>query len=327
MCVKLVAEPSRIWMYLVHGERTGGRAQTLTAALSALPEEAPALERALALQRTLTRSPQPPVAESLRAFVRLSSRIARTLADDLDPAGTTAVDLLGGDELVLPHGGWEPTGPWPTSAAPRLLPLADWRAIAHPTIPDETFAPVAGDPGDPEVIARTARVLDKGPYPTLAADGLLIRPFHGGRARLRAAQCRLTDPVSFAVVEGAASAAFPNVAGWSARDTARRGVAEHGAWLTTHPLPARPSGQHLGTLLTAARAAHFLESLDAGRPELPLTGAATAGVLADRVTGGRDPVEAAWAAYRTAAVDWLPPDPAAVAALDDTVRGLPPYAG
>ena len=44
----------------------------------------------------------------------------------------------------------------------------------------------------------------------------------------------ITDPVSFALMEGAATAAFPNATGWSARDTARRGVAEGVVLLDDH---------------------------------------------------------------------------------------------
>jgi hypothetical protein len=328
MCVKLVAEPARMSMWLSEGRRTGGREQTLTEALAHMPEEAPALTRALALQRTLATTPDPPLPEFLGAFLRLSARIAGKIAADLDGAGRTEVALLGGDEqeLALPHGGWEPTGPWPASTAPRLLPLADWRVVAYPTMPDETFAPIAGDPGDPDQLARAALAMEKGPYPTLKAGGLLIRPFHGGRARLRAVQCSVTDPVSFALGGGRTAASFPNVLGWSARDTARRGVAEHGAWLSQHPVPAEPSGEHLGMLIAAARAALFLESIDESRPELPLTAAATARALADRMTGARGAAEAAWEAYRDFARDWVTPASATVVALDEVVRALPPYA-
>lgn len=328
MCVKLVAEPARMSMWLSEGRRTGGREQTLTEALVHMPDEAPTLNRALALQRRLTTTPDPPLPEFLRAFLRLSSRVAGEIGAELDAAGRTEVALLGGDEgeLALPHGAWEPTGPWPASDAPRLLPLADWRAVAYPTMPDETFAPVAGDPGDPDQLARAALVMEKGPYPTLEAGGLLVRPFHGGRARLRAVQCPATDPVSFALAEGRATASFPDVLGWSAHDTARRGVAEHGAWLSQHPLPTEPSGEHLGVLIGAARAALFLESFDGSRAQLPLTAAATTRALADRASGTRGVAEAAWEAYRNFARDWLSPPDDAVIALDEAVRALPPYA-
>lgn len=323
MCVKLVAEPARIWMWLTAGLRTGGRAETLTEALARMPDEAPALERALALQGELTAAPDPPLPESLRAFLRLSSRVARAIAAQVDPHGTTEVALVGGDELALPQGAWEPTGPWPAAPPSRLLPLADWRAIVHPAMPDETFAPVDGDPADPNDLAGAALAMEEGPYPTLSADGLLFRPFHGGRGRLRAVQCAVTDPVSFAVAAGAERAGFPNVTGWSAGDTGLRAVAEHRAWLVDQP--ADTQGERLGMLFGAARAALFLWSIEDGEPQLPLTGAATARTLADRLGSARSTAEAAWEAYSKFAVDWLPPDPASLAALDEVVRALPQY--
>jgi hypothetical protein len=325
MCVKLVAEPARIWMWLSQGRRTGGREDTLTSALAHMPDEAPALERALHVQRSLERSPEPPLAESLRVFVRLSSRIAAHIEAELEGAGATEVRLAGGEPVALPHGGWEPTEPW-SAPAPPLLPLADWRAIACPAMPDETFAPVAGDPGDPGQLTRAALLMEKGPYVTLPAERLLVRPFHGGRARLRAVHCRVTDPVSFALLEGLTSASFPDVAGWSARDTARRGVAEHAAWLSGHSVPAEPSGAHVGMLLTAARAALLLQSLEEGHPELALTAQATATALAQRVPGAGAASEAAWEAYAVFARDWLAPERTVVVALDRVVRSLAPYA-
>jgi hypothetical protein len=328
MCVKLVAEPARIWLWLDGGRQTGTREQTLREAIGRMLDERATLERALSLQRALASSPEPPLAESLGAFVRLSARIAEKIGADLDGAGTTEVSLTGGEdpELALPHGGWDPTAPSPESEMPPLLPLVDWRTIVYPTIPDETFAPIAGDPGDPSQLARAALIVDKGPYPTLSAPGLLIRPFHGGRARLRAVQCEVTDPVSFAVAKGLATARFPNVLGWSARDTASRGIAEYAAWLSQHRVRAQPSGEHLGTLIAAARAALFLEGIREGNPELPLTAAATMKTLGDRLAGVRSVAESAWEAYRAFAVDWGRPPPVTVAALDEVVRALPGYA-
>ncbi len=323
MCVKLVAEPARMLLWLAEGLPTRGREETLTAALTRMPDEAPALGRALELQRAIAASPDPPLAESLAAFLQLSARLAAFIATDIEEAGTTQVALLGGDEdeLILPH------GPLPGSQATHLLPLADWRAIACPTLPDEAFALLPGDPGDPDQLARTARLASKGPYPTLAYPRLQVRPFHGGRARLRAVQCAVTDPVSFALANGLGVAAFPDVLGWSARDTARRAVAEYGAWLAQEPLPPEPSGEYLGRLFGAGRAALFLESIDESRPELALTAAATVRALTRRAPGARDAAEAALAAYRTFADDWATPDGALVGALDAQVRALPAYAG
>ena len=85
---------------------------------------------------------------------------------------------------------------------------------------------------------------------------------------------RTTDPVSFALLDGAPAARFPRVRGWSAADLAERALSEHRAWLRTRRVPARPwmppppASQPLALLLTAARAALFAQSVARGEPEL-----------------------------------------------------------
>jgi hypothetical protein len=133
------------------------------------------------------------------------------------------------------------------------------------------------------------------------------------RSRLRAVQCRATDPVSFALVEGGSVAAFPNVRGWSAEDTARRAVAEHRAWLRSESEP------ELDMLLTAARAALFLESVEAGSPELPLTLAETARQLSSSVA------EESLGRYRELALEDTEPPAGTVAAMRKLVLALPAY--
>jgi hypothetical protein len=71
---------------------------------------------------------------------------------------------------------------------------------------------------------------------------------------MRTVQTTLTDPVSVALLSGEDVARFPDVPGFSARDLARRALAEHAAG-------ADPSA--------AARARAFAASLDA-EPELRL---------------------------------------------------------
>ena len=251
--VKIVAEPARILLWLEHGERVETRGDALRRALAVLPEEEAALRLALELQRTLPETPRPPLAELFPAMVRISTRIADVIAAQVEEAGTTDVRLV---------------GPRQEGA----LPLADWRGIVAPTGPDESFETLAGDPGDPVALARAATEHASGTYPVLAADGLIVMPgLELVRTRLRAVECPVTDPVPFALRAGAATAAFPNVAGWSAHDTARRAVAEHRALLR------RPSsGDGIGTLLTAARAGLFLESVAGGDPELYATPAEAA---------------------------------------------------
>jgi hypothetical protein len=243
-------------------------------------------------------------------LVRLSQRIAARLGEEVAPSGVTRVELLG------------------AGAAP--LPLADWRAVVWSSLPDETFVPVPGDPADAAAI-RCALAPEIGPYNVLATDSLLVLPATNRDNRLRGVQCDITDPVSFAVCAGRETAFFPNVAGWSARDWARRAVAEHRAWLDDQRDGAEltirewsyrearraPAGlRALGRLLTAARAALFLESLDANAPVLPLTAAVTARLLdADDV----------YAEYATARADGRAPEPDATAALREAVFHLPAY--
>jgi hypothetical protein len=155
---------------------------------------------------------------------------------------------------------------------------------------------------------------------------LLILPSLKG-SRLRAVQCPLTDPVSFALLRGEDSAAFPNVPGWSAQDSARRAVAEHLGWLRTRRGGSEPMAKRLGRLFAAARAAHFLESFRDGAPELAVTAAATA----DRT--GRAPnvsgslAEEALGMLRLSRAGGDSPPAALVAAFEAAVRRLPAYRG
>jgi hypothetical protein len=217
-------------------------------------------------------------------MVRVSARIADAIAAEVDGEARTEVRLAG-----APVDG------------PR--PLADWRALACPERPSEWFEPQPGDPGDPALVGRLAASAATGAYPALVAGDLMVLPAAPlPRSRLRSLQCPLTDPVSFALVRGAGTASFPDVRGWSAQDAARRAVAEHAAWIG-----AAGRDQPVETLLVAARAALFSESLDEGRPELALTLDETARRLAERAgTGG------------------LPEDVEAVRRL---LAGLPAFAG
>jgi hypothetical protein len=144
----------------------------------------------------------------------------------------------------------------------------------------------------------------------------------------------VTDPVSFALAEGRAVADFPNVRGWSAQDGARRAVAEHAAWLRAAPAPVAGTeprefaGGVLARLLTAARAALFLESVTGGgRPELPLTLTETARQLAARSEGAAAIAHDGLERYRAFAIHRTPPPPETLAAVRGLVHGLPGYAG
>lgn len=272
-CFKFVAEAARIWLWVVHGERANGRLDALRRARRLMPEDEAMLAAALETRRRLgrrsgtaharaglrrpTMDPGLDLATVLPWLVDFSGRLARVVADGVEPAGVTEVHLR-----------------WSGRAdADGALPLVDWRALVMDESPDATFRLDDSSPGDPETVARAAAAERHGAPVALRAPGVLLLPSEDLESRpltrgtLRGVQCAATDPVSFAVTAGDPVARFPNVPGWSARDWARRAVAEHGARLRAGPAPDRPG------LLAAARAGLFLDSLRAGTPELPLTSA------------------------------------------------------
>jgi hypothetical protein len=326
LCVKFVAETARIWLWLVTGERASGRIDALRRALRRLPDEEDAFRSALALHRSLPDAPEPPLDEVLPALLRLSGRIAELLAAEVTGEGVTEVRLVGADpaELILPDGGWNRTASLAGGEAPTLIPLADWRALALPLLPDETLAPLPDDPRDPHVLGAAAGSQPTGPYPALRAHGLIVLPgTPWERNRLRAIQCRVTDPVSFALLDGDRVAVFPAVRGWSAEDSAHRAVAEHRARLPA----ADAGGRALGTLFTAARAALFLESVSERDPELALTVTETAWRLADRPSSSdRAVAEEAVGRYSDFALGGAEPPERTVSAMRRLVLGLPSYA-
>lgn len=334
LCVKLVAEPARIWLWLAHGERAADRVAALRRTMRLMPEEEAALQLAAELHGSLSGSPDPPLAEVLPALLRLSGRIAALIAAEIAVEEVTEVELSGHEsELLLPGGGWRPADRFEGGCAPPLLPLVDWRALARPPPPDEAIAPLPGDPGDPALLGSVAASQGAGPYPALRADRLIVLPSgRYGRLDLRAIACQATDPVSFALIGGERSARFPNVSGWSAEHTARRAVAEHRGWLTAEPGSWAANGastadRELGMLLTAARAALFLETLLEGEPRLALTVTQAARELAARSSRAPVVAEEALDAYRELALRGRRPAVTTVSALREHVLELPGFSG
>jgi hypothetical protein len=356
LSLKLVAEPARIWLWLTQGEQVFPRTDLLRRASVLLPEEKSAFGRALALQDDLPHDPEAPLAEMLAHLVRLTTRIAAELGRQVAAEGTTDVRLVGeGADLVVGAAAREAVWGGGVDEV-SWLPLVDWRARTVPGPPDEVFALVPGRLDDPAVLASAALGSMDGAYLALRDGSLLLLPaarekgrgrtsspeenaarFH--RVKLRGVQCPQTDPVSFALAEGRDVARFPNVAGWSARDSARRAVAEHRAWLDRRPPLVSPRGwveaqldgvpapaAALARLLTGARAALFLETVDSSSPELPLTVAAVARALSERSPGAAALVEEALGMY----ADWRrgeagPPSDTLVSRLEELVHALPPY--
>jgi predicted nucleotidyltransferase len=339
LCVKLVAEPARIWLYLAHGDEILSRRHVLERSLTHLPDEDEEIRRTLELYKDLGRFPSPPLAESLPPFVRLTSRVASRLCEEVQDSGETPVRLIGGAEaelLLHPVDGRPGTAQAPEGVS--LLPLVDWRALAVPSLPDESLWLMSGNVVDPHDLGTAARVGRRGPYPLLISGRLLVLPTLGAwdRAWLRAVQCQPTDPVSFALVEGSGIARFPNVRGWCAEDWARRSVAEHRAWLTQAGASlhypewpprdaAAPSLRAMAKLFTAARAGLFSDSLELGDPELRLTVRAVAERLAES-RGARTVADLAVEAYAAGLATGSPPSADVVAALRKLVMALPAYA-
>jgi len=308
VCVKLIAQPARAWLWLAHRERADSRADALSRLARRLPEEEPAARLALDLQRRLPSAPQAPFGEVLPALVRMTRRIDELIARQIEDAGLEQVALAG------------------AAGDPGALPLADWPAVAAPAAFAEAFTVSPGDPGDPHALSAAVRAHRFGFYRALRNDDILVLPARPlPRTRMRAVKSRSTDPVSFALLDGERTAQFPRVRGLSATDLAARAVAEHRAWLRTRRVPPRPwsapppACHELGMLLSAARAGLFSESLRAGEPEL-VVGPSELG----RRLGPEG--EEAVAAHAMSAAAGEPPPSVVVAALEERVAALPSYA-
>jgi hypothetical protein len=281
-------------------------------------------ERAAELLDSLSREPRALLGEFLPGFVRLTAHLAERLQADVEAAGCSELRLLDG-RLAQGARAADPLRAL-TSRDPRLLPLVDWRALARPALPDESLSPIDGNPADPAVIAEAGVASRSGPYPALRDERLLFLPSsRRRRALLRSVHCPLSDPVSFALLEGAERARFPNVRGWSLEDTARRAAAEHRAWLQTAAPGAGDRPVELGMLFSAARAGLLLETVGAGSPELALTAEAVARRLGDRLPGSAAAPLEAYEVYRSCRADGGEPEPGTVAALRADVLTLEPY--
>ena len=325
LCVKLVAEPLRAWFWLEKGVSPATRRETLLLALRQLPEEEPVLRQALELERTMHRLPQARIADALGFLVRLTDRAALALERDAAETGVTGVRLVGGaGELLIP-GGDVPAG---------AVPLADWRTLVAPRLPDEALVPVAGDPADPKSLAEAARAWRPGVVPVLRTETAVVLPTTETYSEtvLRAVSCSTSDPVSWASLGGRDVATFPELLGWSARDVAWRATVEHAAWLQAPGPPMRryltlgdtpPEILTLARLVTAARAGLFAASIERGDPALAVTARATAALagdseLAEALEQGCDAL-AGWQAERR------PCSEADLAQLDRATRALSAY--
>jgi predicted nucleotidyltransferase len=329
LCVKFLAEPVRILAWLRHGDRIATRIEALRRGLQEMPEEEEAFRLGIELDRALPRSPAPPLGEVIPAFTRLSRMIAAHISAATETAGCTEVRLFWGDERELaldPESLSRLKGLPETNGAVVPLPLADWRARVVPDVPDEAFVVLVGDATRPAVLAAAAHASHAGAFPVFRTDGLLLLPtLRWERGTGRAVQCEWTDPVTMALIEGARVARFPNLAGWSARDSARRATAEHRARLANWPgqdPSSIPPLHALGMLFTAARGALFLESLDTGSPELSLTAAAIARRLEQSGSRAGNVAREAFESFRAGRGGGPPLPKGLISAFERVVRDL-----
>lgn len=329
LAFKLAAEPARIWLWLAHRERVTGRRRVLERTLLLLPEEEGVLRRALRIQERLPRAAEPPRDETLAWLLRIGTRIAALLESEVAEHGVDAVRLVDGGVVLRPEARAALRAITPRSQRHPRLPLADWRSRAMPPTADETLVAVEVDPADHVAIGALAQLADVGFQPAVLADRLLVLPNDAlsDRVLLRSVQCAISDPVSFAVLAGRSTAAFPCAPGFSALDCAQRAVGEHSAWLAAQNRAEAQPELALDLLFTAARAALFLESFEAGDPELALSAEAVASALGDRYPRARTAAEEAYSAFCDHRAAGVPARAPVVAALRGAVGDLVSYRG
>jgi hypothetical protein len=306
LLVKFVSEPLRILLWLEHGERIDDRRAALQRGLEAMPEEEEAIRAAISLIDELPHEPSPPLGALLPVLVRLSRRIAALLGTGVADAGVQEVRLLGA--AIAPRG---------------PAPLLDWRAVALAEPPQESLLVKDGDLSDPGAIATRTRADTGASHPALRDGGLMLVAMRDlwRSGFLRTLQCPLTDPVSFALLDGDRVARFPNARGWSVGDLAARALAEH-APLLAGPPPA--PGAALALAISAARAALLAESLADGEPVLALAPLDVARLLAERGGEAGRSARAAEAGLRDGEADGMPDDRIARDLLA-SVASLPAY--
>jgi hypothetical protein len=241
VCLKAVAEPIRTWLWLFDGDVPASRTAALERAADVLPDDAEMAQFALDLRARLAHESRAPFDVVLPWLVGFTARLARRIAAE---AGTATEVRLVGD--------------------PRSL--VDWRALALGRF--ERLELCDGDPGSAADLRRCAALERPGVVPALRSDDVLVepspdmdsRPFP--RGTLRSVQCALTDPVTFALLDGRDTATFSTVRGWRAEDWARRARDEARA------RARKPASRE--ERLAAARAELFAESLEKGLPTLLL---------------------------------------------------------
>lgn len=306
--LKMIAEHARIVLWREHSISFDSRAEVLESAVRFFPEDK-VLRAALQAWKGGGHSRlSVDASEVLRWCLSAAKRIAESLGKGSTGPPTT---------VRLGHGTL--TGIFPGANDLKITPLVDWHARVLPRPFDDALTVVRGDPTDPDFLVQCARDGDTGPYRAIQYGGLLLLPTtRYGRAIYRSIQCAVSDPVSFALLDGRQEAAFSDGPGWSAWDSARRAVGEHARWLDAG---ARPSLRTLGKLINAARAVAFAASFETSSIQLPLTRTDLSQYRLQHL----DSIEDAVAVYTSGVVEGKPVSHQLVERLREELLCQPPY--
>ena len=270
LATKLICEPARVWLR-ISGLEPGSRAEAIARAAARVP----AWERHLEATQRLADGAPVHVRWALDALVDLTEAVAARLVEDVRSVEHVAVAL-------------EHTGP--------AVPLADWRARAGGDDLPRSVELVHGDPRSPDALRRLLSPAAVQPVLDLGSVLLLPQGTYLG-CLMRAAQCPPTDPVTFALLRGEATARFPAVAGLSIADAGTRALAEHRSWLADHaglPVTAR----NLARYVSAAGAAVTAATSVRGQPAIGTDPEAIARLVHDHLPHHGEAIGAAVAALR-----------------------------
>ena len=243
LCFKLVADATRIWLWLAHGELTHGRLAALRRGLELMPDDADALSEALVLHANLHADPGHDLDGTLTWLVGMSERLGAVVDG-------RAAEHPGATVRLVADGG----------RAKGRLPLADWRALVVPEPGPREVLLADGDPGRAAVLGAADQADRDGTPWLLPARGIFLIPSGDLESRpmtrgtLRVIQCAASDPVTTALLAGRREARFSDIPGWRASDWAQRAVTERRAAASD---PA-----------ATERAERFLASLEDGAPVL-----------------------------------------------------------
>ena len=280
LATKLICEPARVWLR-ISGLEPGSRAEAIARAASRVPAWERHLEAAQRLAgggRDALPADGAPVHVrcALDALVDLTEAVAARLVEDLRGVEHVAVAL-------------EQAGP--------AMPLADWRARAGGDDLPRSVELVHGDPRSPDALRR---LLSSAPVqPVLDLGSVLLLPHATYLGCLmRAAQCPPTDPVTFALLRGEASARFPAVAGLSIADAGTRALAEHRSWLADHAGGLGVTARNLARYVSAAGAAVTAATSVRGQPAIGTDPEAIARLVHDHLPPHGEAIDAAVTALR-----------------------------